>query len=75
MNSTAITLRADQQGCQKGLTGWGYLLGQQRLANVAYPLPLRRGRGNDGGVVGFQDPVSDTYEGFLVAPSVAPRER
>ena len=32
-----------------GLTGWGYLPGQWRLANVAYPLLLRQGRVNDGG--------------------------
>ena len=33
-----------------GLTGWGYLPGQWRLANVAYPLLLRQGRVNDGGL-------------------------
>ena len=30
--------------------GWGYLPGQWRLANVAYPHFLREGRVNDGGV-------------------------
>ena len=43
------TLRADHQPCQNGLTDWGYLPGQWRLANVAYPLFLRQGRVNDGG--------------------------
>ena len=75
MTCIPATLRADQEGYQNGLTNWGYLPGQWRLANVAYPLFLSRGRANDGGVVEFQDPVSDTYEGLLVAPSVAPRER
>ncbi len=56
------------------MIGWGYLLGQWRLTNGAYPLFLRQGRVNDGGVVEFQDPVSVTYEGLLAAPSVAPRE-
>ena len=37
---------------QKGLTGWGYLPGQWRLANVAYPHFLSEGRVNDGGVGG-----------------------
>ena len=41
--------RADQQGCQKGLTDWGYSPGQQRLTNVVDPLFLREGRVNNGG--------------------------
>ena len=45
---TASMLGADQKGCQKDLTGWGYLPGQWQLANVAYPLLLRQGRVNDG---------------------------
>ena len=44
------TLRADQQGCQNGPNGWGYLPGQWQLANVAYPLFSRQGQVNDGGV-------------------------
>jgi hypothetical protein len=42
--------RANQQPCQNGLTGWGYLPGQWRLASGAYPLFLRQPRVNDGGV-------------------------
>jgi len=49
LTSTPSTLRADQQPCQNGLTGWGYLPGQLRLANVAYPLFSRQRRVNDGG--------------------------
>ena len=45
---TAPRLLADQQGCQKGLTGWGYLPGQWRLPNVAYPLFSRQRRVSDG---------------------------
>ena len=37
MTSTTATLRADQQPRQNGLTDWGYLPDQWRLANVAYP--------------------------------------
>jgi hypothetical protein len=33
-----------------GPSGRGYLPGHWRLANVAYPLFLREGRVNDGGV-------------------------
>ncbi len=35
---------------QNGPNGWSYLPGQWRLTNVAYPLLLRQGRVNDGGV-------------------------
>ena len=47
-SSTTTTLRADQQSCQKGLTGWGYLPDQWQLANVAYTLFLGQRRVNDG---------------------------
>ncbi len=49
LTSTTSTLRADQQPRQNGLTDWGYLPDQWRLANVAYPLFLRQPRVNDGG--------------------------
>jgi len=42
-------LWADQQDCQNGLSDWGYLPGQWRLANVAYPHFSRQRRVNDGG--------------------------
>ena len=45
---TGAIYRADQQPCQNGLTDWGYLPYQWRLANVAYPLLLRQGQVNDG---------------------------
>ena len=70
-----LRAREASRAARGGLADWGYSPGQRRLANVAYPLVLRQRRINDGGVVGFQDPVSVTYEGLLVAPSVAPRER
>jgi len=40
--------RANQRPCQNGLTGWGYLPGQWRLASGAYPHLSRQGRVNDG---------------------------
>jgi hypothetical protein len=38
------------QDYQNGLTNWGYLPGQWRLANAAYPHFSRQRRVNDGGV-------------------------
>ena len=67
---TASTLRTDQQDCQKALTGWGYLPGHWRLANVAYPLFLRQRRVNDGGPDGaLERPPSRIFQAPTQAPS------
>ena len=68
--STASRLRANQEGCQKGLTDWGYLPGQWRLANVAYPLFRRQGRVNDGG--GSNGAMERPPSRIFQAPTQAP---
>ncbi len=56
---------------QNGLTDWGYLPDQWRLANVAYPLFLRQPRVNDGGgqMGPWKDRLAESFRPPLRPPT------
>ena len=64
-----------EQPCQNGLTGWGYLPAQWRLANVAYPLLCRQRRVNDGGSDGaLERPLDRIFQAPTQAPNATTGE-